>query len=63
MEDGENETTFFLLTFNKVFKSSTPEKIANIWRIEQDGISAIKFEVARPHLLINVFVVVAVVVA
>ena len=38
-------------------------KIANIWRIEQDGISARKFEAARLYFLIDVFVAVAVGVA
>ena len=38
-------------------------KIANIWRIERDGISAIKFEAAQIHFLSDVFVAVAVVVA
>ena len=37
--------------------------MANIWQIEQDGISAIKFEAARLHFLIDVFVAVAVAVA
>ena len=41
----------------------TPETVANIWRIERDEISAIKFEAKRLHFLIDVFVPVAVVVA
>ena len=39
------------------------EKIANIWRIEQDGISTIKFAAARLHLLRDISLTVAVVVA
>ena len=39
------------------------KKIANIWLIKRDGISAIKFEAARIHFLSEVFVAVAVVVA
>ena len=39
------------------------QKIANIWRIKRDGISAIKFEAARLHFLSDVFVAVAIVVA
>ena len=35
-------------------------RIANILRIKQDGISAIKFEAARIHFLSDVFVAVAV---
>ena len=37
--------------------------MANIWRIEQDGMSAIKFEAVRLYFLIDVFVAVAVAVA
>ena len=39
------------------------QKIANIWRIKRDGISAIKFKAARIHLLSDVFVAFSVVVA
>ena len=39
------------------------EILANIRRIERNGISAIKFEAARLHFLSDVFVAVAVVVA
>ena len=39
------------------------KKIANIWRIKRDVISAIKFEAARIHFLSEVLVAVAVVVA
>ena len=39
------------------------KKMLNIWRIERDGIIAIKFETARLHFLIDVFVAVAVFVA
>ena len=39
------------------------KKKPNIWQIERDGIIAIKFETARLHFLIDVFVAVAVFVA
>ena len=39
------------------------KKKPNIWQIERDGISAIKFETARLHFLSDVFVAVAVFVA
>ena len=39
------------------------KNFANIWRIERDGISAIKFQAARIHFLSDVFVAVAIVVA
>ena len=55
--------SFFFLILDTVFKKSTPEKIANIWRTERDGISAIKFEAAQLYLLSDVFAAVAVVVA
>ena len=42
---------------------SRKKKIASIWRIERDGISAIKFEAAPLHFVTDVFVAVAVVVA
>ena len=43
---------FFILflNFDTVLKNSSPEKFANIWRIELDGISAINFETTRTHL-------------
>ena len=37
-----------------------PQKFANIWRMKQDGISAIKFDAVRIHFLSDVFVAVAV---
>ena len=56
-------TLFFLsLTWYSPLEFN-PRKIANIWRIQRDGMSAIKFEEARYHLLTDVFVLVAVVVA
>ena len=39
------------------------KKIAEIWKLKRDVISAIKFEAARIHFLSDVFVAVAVVVA
>ena len=42
---------------------SRTEKKPNIWRIERDRISVIKFETARLHFLRDVFVAVAVFVA
>ena len=38
------------------------QRIANIWRIKRDGISAIMFEAARIHFLSDVFVAFSVVV-
>ena len=35
---------FFSWTLIEFFRIEIEKKIANIWRIEQDGISAIKFE-------------------
>ena len=49
-----SELWYSLLEFNS-------KKIANLWRIKRDGISAIKFQAARIHFLSDVFVVVAVV--
>ena len=57
----DNDFLFLSLNFDTVVKKVTPVKIANIWRIERGGISAIKFEAARLHFLSNVFVAVAVV--
>ena len=58
-----NDFVFLFLNFDTVFWNSTPEKFANIWRIERVGISAIKFDGARIHFLRDVFVAVAAVVA
>ena len=48
------KTTFFLLFWTSIlsFGIHLWEKIANIWRIERDGISAIKFEVIRIQFLV-----------
>jgi len=59
----DNDFLFLFVNFGIVFQNSTPEKFANIWRIERVGMSAIEFEVARIHFLSDVFVDVAVVVA
>ena len=52
-----------IFTCNCKMGYSTPEKIANIWWIERDGMSAKKFEEARLHFLSEVFAAVPVVVA
>ena len=53
----DNDFFFLFLNFDTVFKKSTPENFANIWRIERVRIiSAIKFELARIHFLSDVFV-------
>ena len=59
----DNDFFFLFLHFDIVFYNSTPEKTANIWRIERQGISATKFEAAQPDFLNDVFVAVAVVAA
>ena len=41
--------TFFFFSWIQEFQNSSPEKIANIWWIEREGISAKKFEAARLH--------------
>ena len=57
-------TTYFFFSWTSIaLQNSTPETIANIWRIERDGINAIEFEAARIHFLRDVFAAVAVVVA
>ena len=50
------ELWYSLLEFNS-------RKFANIWRIERVGISTIKYEVPKIHILSDVFVDVAVVLA
>ena len=57
---GEREhtiTTLFFLFLNvdtcTVLCNSTPEKFAITWRIERDGISAIKVEAARTQFLLT----------
>ena len=63
----EHKTTtcfFFFWTLLQLFRIQLQKKkIVNIWRIESVGISAIKFEVARIHILTDFFLAVAVVVA
>ena len=65
VEDGNKRQQFFF-SFPKLWYGPlefNSKKVANIWRIKRDGISAIKFEAAQIHFLSNVFVAVAVVVA
>ena len=50
----DNYFDFLFLTFDAVFKNSTPEKIGNIWRIERDGIR-VKFEAAPVHFFLVTF--------
>ena len=59
----DNDPLLLLLNFDTIVYNPTPDKFANIWRIERDGINAMKFEPARTHFLTDVFVAVAVVVA
>ena len=61
--EHKTATYFFFSWTSIALQNSTPETIANIWRIERDGINAIKFEAARMHFLRDVFAAVAVVVA
>ena len=50
------------LPYTAVFKNSTPEKIANIWSIERDGICMIKFEAGWLYFLSDIFIAIAVIV-
>ena len=59
----DNDPLLLLLNFDTIVYNPTPDKFANIWRIERDGINAMKFEPARTHFLTDVFVAVAVIVA
>ena len=60
----EHKTMTFLLflDFDTVLEFNS-RKLANIWRIERVGISAMKFEVVAIRFLSDVFVAIAVVVA
>ena len=63
---GERTTMtffFFSCTSTQSLRIQVHKKIANIWRIERNGISAIKFKAARLHFLSDVFAAAAVVVA
>ena len=60
-EGRERKTTtfsFFSWTSIQSLRIEVQKKITNIWRIEIDGISAVKFEVARIHFFVPVAVVV-----
>ena len=52
----ENYFLFLFLNFDTVFQNSPLEKFASICRIKRDGITPIKFKVARIHFLKDVFV-------
>ena len=65
---GERERKTMTFSFfpdvrYSLLEFSSGKKNANIWRIERDGISAIKFEAGRIKFLSDVFVAVAVVAA
>ena len=63
-EREHKTTTFFFFSWTSIqYFRIQLQKTANIWQIERDGISAIKFEVARLHFVSEVFVAVAVAVA
>ena len=55
----DHDLLFLFLNFDL---SSTPEKIANIWWTERDGISAIRFEAVRLDCLSDIFIAVAIIV-
>ena len=64
-EGREHKTTIFLFLYWISIQSlriQLQKKNTNIWRIEGDGISAIKFEAERLHILSDVFVAIAIVV-
>ena len=54
---------FFSWTLTQSFRIQLKKKIDNIWQIERDGISAMKFKAVQTHFLNDVFVAVAIVVA
>ena len=51
VEDAREHKTLtcFFLNFDTAFWNATPEKTANIWRIELEAISATNFEKAQLH--------------
>ena len=53
----DNNFLFLFLNFDTVLWNSTPKHFAKNWRIERDGIRAIKFEAARIHFKSDAFVV------
>ena len=55
----DNEFSFLFLILNKIFKNSTPGKVAYIWHIERVQIDVIKFE--KMHFFTDVFTAVVVV--
>ena len=64
-EGREHKTTIFFFLYWISIQSlriQLQKKNTNIWRIEGDGISAIKFEAERLHILSDVFVAIAIVV-
>ena len=55
---GREQTTtffFFSYTLTQSFRIQPQKKNANIWQIEQDGISVIKFGIAQIHSLVWTF--------
>ena len=64
VEDGNTgqQLSFSFLELWHSPSEPNSQKIANIWRIKRDGISAIKFEAAWIHFLSDVFVAFSVVV-
>ena len=59
----DNEFLFLFLILNKIFKNSTPGKVAYIWHIEGVQIDMIKFERMQIHFFTDVFTAIVVVLA
>ena len=60
------DNNFLLIFFPELWYSPlefNSKQFANIWRIKQEGISAIKFEAAQIHFLSDFLVAVAIFVA
>ena len=59
----DDEFSSLFLNLNKIFKNSTPGKVACTWHIERVQIDAIKFERTQIHFFTDVFTAVIVILA
>ena len=65
IEENVNTATLFFFPWTSLrsFRIQLQKKIARIWPMERDRVSAMKFEAARLHFISDVFVAVVDVVA
>ena len=60
---NDDKVSVIVLNLNKIFKNSTPGKVACIWHIERVQIDTIKFERMQTNFFTDAFTAIVVVLA